>query len=201
MEKEVAVVGIPRCGTTWLFRSLMNLGPGSGTPKGAAYKNLSGLKMHSLAPPETFGDPHAYDLRYHTHTHRKTIWVFGDPISAVVSTRLKRWDHVHAANCGCFETLNEVNIFSRDCFNYELMFDSWMKAHEYPVLVMRYETMWHNRAIVEAFLDRSVAWSPWSLRDPTNNFSRIKPEQLELVRKTYSRLSEKIAKAPDVAVF
>ncbi len=200
-EKEVAVVGIPRCGTTWLFRSIMGIGPGNGTPKGAAYKRLPGLKTHSLAPPDGFGDPQSEDLMKHTLDGGKAIFVFGDPIQAVISTRYKRWDHVHAANCGFFDDLKDANIFEEDCFNYEMMFDSWMKEHDYPVLALRYETMAENRQDVESFLGRKVEWTPWYQRDPQRNLIKVDYNTMFEIAKTYKELHQKIVEAQDSAFF
>jgi hypothetical protein len=200
-EKEVAIVGMPRCGTTYLFRSVAGLPPGSGSPKGAALAALPVMKCHSLAPPDHFHDPWHEQLWEHCRNKRKVIWVFGDPIAAVVSTARKRFDHVHAKNCGCYTDLEIVDLFEKDWFNYEKMFDSWTgKKHDYPVLIVRYETMFQNRVVIEKFIGRPIQWNPWNPRSwsPRELLPRFAYQKLT---KTYSSLIEKIEAYRDVVWF
>lgn len=200
-DKEVAVVGIPRGGTTFLFRSIAGLPPGNTTPKGAAYKSLPWLKSHSLAPPEDFGDQHAADLKKHTDAGGKVIFVFGEPMPAVISTRLKRWDWMHAWNCG-FDPdkfkAKAPDIYSKDCFNYERMFDTWMRPHDYPVLAVKYETMSEHFQEIEEFLGRKVDWNEWLQRDRTINCQRVTRVQRTLIAKTYASLTKKWEEAPEI---
>jgi hypothetical protein len=198
-NKEVAVVAMPRTGSTYLFRCLAGLPPGSGSPKGANLARLPIMKCHSLAPPEGFGDPWEEQIFAHCFSGRKVIWLFGDPIASVVSTMKKRFDHVHAKNCGCYRPLNTVDLVEFDHFNYEKMFDSWaQKGHTYPVLCVRYETMWKNRFVIEWFLERKVKWNEWKPRqwktDDLPNFL------LNALKKTYGSLIDKVETYPDVTL-
>lgn len=200
-DKEVAVVGMPRCGTTYLFRCIAGLKPGPGSPKGKALASLPVMKCHSLAPPNSFDDPWSDQLMWHCINRRKVIWVFGDPIAAVVSTMKKRFDHVHAKNCGCITPLDRVNLLIKDWFNYELMFDTWTSepAIDYPVLCVRYEKMWENRFVIEWFLGREVKWNEWNLRKWKPE--AILPENIyNQLTDTYSSLMQKIDCYPDVTL-
>lgn len=164
--KNLVVAGIPRCGTTYLFRCLMGLPPGSGSPKGAALEALPGIKCHSLAPPDRFDtDPWADSVSECLENGGRAIFVFGDPFAAVMSTVRHRFDHVHAANCGCDLDLKKVDLLEADFFNYEKMFDSWMRQkHDYPVLALRYETMVLHKHEIELFVGHRVNWNPWGTR-------------------------------------
>jgi hypothetical protein len=188
--KKALIAGIPRSGTTYLFRSICGLPQGTGTPKGNKYKKLPALKAHSLCPPDTFNDPQAEDVRRHVCNGGKTIFVFGNPHLAVISTKAKRWDNVHAANCGYFGKLSAVNIFTQDCFHYERMFDSWFKGNG-NILKVKYEYLPYCHKEVEAFLSFKIKWLPWHKRA-----TRI-PINIKLpFIKTYERLYNKWQNAP-----
>lgn len=200
-DKEVAVVGIPRGGTTFLFRSIAGLPPGHSTPKGAAYKALPWLKAHSLAPPACFNDQHAEDIRLHCEAGGKTIFVFGEPMPAVISTRLKRWDWMHAWNCGFNPDVfkqKAPDIYATDCFSYEWMFDTWMKDNGYPVLAVKYETMDKHFDAIAEFLFRPVIWNEWVPRDRTANLQRVSKAQRNIIARTYASLTKKWEEAPEV---
>lgn len=203
-DKEVAVVGIPRGGTTFLFRSIAGMPPGQTTPKGVAYKEMNFLKAHSLAPPEDFGDQHAADIKAHCEAGGKTIFVFGEPLPAVVSTRLKRWDWMHAWNCG-FDPdefkRKTPDIYAMDCFNYGRMFDTWMRDNGYPVMAVKYETMDNHFQEIEEFLGRPVEWNEWVPRDRAGLLRRVSKAQRYLVTRTYSVLTKKWAEAPEIVVW
>jgi len=194
----VAVIGIPRSGTTWLFRSLADLEPGSTVPKGEHYRRLPFIKAHSLAPPETFGDPRASELAAHCGRGGRCIFLFGDPVESVISTRMRRWTADHAMNCGFFEPLDSADIYCRDCFNYERMFDSWMKTHRFPVLALRYETVGRHLATIESFLGRAVRWNPLKTRRRSNR-RRVSRRDLRTIEETYATLIDKVNTAPDIS--
>jgi len=200
-EKEVAVVAMPRTGSTYLFRCLAGLKHAGGSPKGANLAKLPIMKCHSLAPPETFGDPWSSQISEHCLKGRKVIWLFGDPIASVVSTMKKRFDHVHAKNCGCFKPLGMVDLIDRDDFNYEWMFDSWTSIrHDFPVLCVRYETLWKNRFVIEWFLGRKVKWNEWSPRSNRWTTEELPNFLSKALNKTYSSLVEKVQMHPDVTL-
>lgn len=193
--KECLVVGIPRCGTTWLFRCIAGLPPGPGSPKGAALEKLPVMKAHSLAPPATFGDPWAKKVREHAVEGGKCIFIFGDPVLAVISTRKHRWDKVHARNCGWHGELDSADIFLRDCFSYENMFDTWMSS-QLNVLRVRYEALWDLRSEIEVFLGRKIHWNDWKRR--STQIDHYPTAIVQAAAFTYERLIGKIQTAWDI---
>jgi len=200
-QKEVLVAGIPRCGTTYVFRSLAGLPQGSSSPKGAALERLPIMKAHSLAPPDGFGDPWEPRVRKHVESGGKTIFMFGDPVLAVASTIRTRMDHVHAANCGCFRAITLVDLRLRDEFHYEKMFDTWTSNRTGgDVLCLRYEALdkIQKMGIVEAFLGRKVKWLP--LRKRATSYDSIRKQLRELLESTYHSLIQKVNAYPDVTV-
>lgn len=198
MKKEVLVVGIPRSGTTYVFRSLAGLPEWDGTPKGRELEKLPIMKAHSLAPPESFGDPWAERVRRHVEEGRKVIFLFGDPILSVASTVRFRYDSVHAKNCGCFLPLSQISLYERDYFNYERMFDSWMNTDRARVLCLKYEKLpeIRRKGIVESFLGRKVRWLPW--RPRVIQYCILYKGEIDALRSTYRTLERKYLTAPDV---
>jgi hypothetical protein len=146
-----------------------------------------------------FGDPWGNWLFEHIANKRPVIFVFGDPVAAVISTRMRRFDQVHARNCGCFRQLNEIDIYKEDCFHYELMFDSWtQQEHDYPVLCVRYESLPQHYSAIEEFLGRRVQWNEWKRRN-TREFM-VNDNQLKQIKITYWKLIAKVNEYPDLTI-
>jgi len=196
--KEVVVAGIPRCGTTYLFRCLAGMSPAGTTPKGPELERLPIMKTHGLAPPNSFKDPWSVKTSRHMVAGGLAIFLFGDPVLAVISTRFRRWRNVHARNCGFFGKLEHADIYRTDCFNYEKMFDTWTSAAKAngAVLALRYETLYENRSAVEKFLGRTVRWNPWRKRNTA--YDAVPQDDLRNIVNTYQSLIRKVRNAPDV---
>jgi hypothetical protein len=170
------------------------------TPPKDVYDKLPLMKCHSLAPPETFGDPSSDELSAHADRGGKCIFMFGDPVESVISTRLKRYDSYHAANCGYTGSLDDTDIYDTDAFGYERMFDTWMKDHDYPVLALRYETLGEHLDEVDRFLDRSVKWNTFRARKSSNR-EKVSDGDLKRIENTYRTLIDKVAGAPNISRF
>lgn len=184
------IASVPRCGSTFLMRSLAGLPPGSTCPKEsdcAFVRDLGSLplkrflKTHALAPDRLPEDVRA-------------IFLFGDPVCAVISTWEKRFDRNHFLNCG-YTAAEPPSIYERDDLGYEAIFDSWMTPHSYPVLALRYEAMFDHQQAISEFLGIPVKLPPQ--RPRTTNIS---PELGQRLQRVYSSLYRKVAMAPDVSV-
>jgi tetratricopeptide (TPR) repeat protein len=183
IEKNVIVAGIPRSGTTMIFRALAGFYPGDTTPR-----NYSGSvkKTHGLAPKQL---PKGY----------KVIFVFGNIINSVISTKKSRYDQVHFINCGCSQNPENTDIYLEDSLNYEAMFDSWNKNNGYPVICVRYETIYENLKPISRFLGITLSLPPQKKR--TTKYSDCNEEELQKIKKTYKNLIDKVNNAPDVAIY
>ena len=73
------------------------------------------LKTHATATPTLPGDV-------------RTIFLFGNPVTAVVSTKQGRYHQRNFLNCGYTADLSPA-IYERDDLGYEAMFDSWSAPH------------------------------------------------------------------------
>jgi hypothetical protein len=155
------------------------------------------MKAHSLAPPANFGDPWAPKVREHAVAGGKCIFVFGNPVLAVLSTRMHRWDKVHSKNCGFHGDIDSIDIVVRDWFNYEKMFDTWMMS-QLNVLRVRYEALWAMRSEIEVFLGRKIHWNEWKRR--STNADHFPRSIVQAVAFTYDRLMTKTRNAPDLVM-
>lgn len=184
---RLLVASIPRCGSTLLLRAIAGFPPGSTMPRVpycAFVRDLERLpdvpflKTHSLAPKEL-------------PTDVRTIFLFGDPIRAVVSTREKRFDRNHFENCGYFE--DELpDIYARDDLGYEKIFDTWTSEHPYPVLAVRFESLWEHEELVSRYLGRGIILPPKKRRA-----TKVSKETRQQLSNVYGRLAKKIARFPD----
>lgn len=183
-QNKVVCAGIPRSGTTMVYRALVGLPAGDTTPKPQIGPVV---KTHSFDPSDFKGAAAA-------------IFLFSDPIDSVLSTRASRWDVGHFANCGAVETDLEVaDIFGRDFLNYERMFDAWMRRQLFTTICVRYECL-HKYSVVIS----DVLKMPLNLPEyrPRRNYSDIfDAKDVKRAQETYSSLSRKIRRAPDISIW
>jgi tetratricopeptide (TPR) repeat protein len=181
-KKSIIVAGIPRSGTTMMFRALAGLEPGDTTPR-----NYCGpvKKTHGLAPKKL---PEGY----------KVIFIFGDVINSVISTKKFRYDKTHFINCGCTKDPEATDIYLEDALNYEAMFDSWNQDNGYPVICVRYETIYENLKQINNFFIFTNLSLP-SKKQRTTRYFDCNKEELNNIKKTYRNLIEKVNNAPDIA--
>jgi hypothetical protein len=181
--KRVLVASIPRCGSTMVFRAIAGLGKGSTMPQDYAGPHC---KTHSFEPDAFAGK---VDV---------AIFLFGDVLSSVASTRLRRYTQAHFDNCGAGHLSPEsVDIFDADHLNYERMFDAWMQRTAVPHVCVRYERL-HALAPV---VSRMIA-APLPLVEHRRRRTRhdvIDPKDRRRIRRSYASLIGKVTAAPDLS--
>lgn len=176
---NIVVASIPRCGSTLLARAVAELPPGNTWPKDLPEVK----KMHW---------PREDELKYID----RAVFLFGDIINAVISTRFKRWDENHFRNCGCNKALTEADIFKRDDLNYESIFDYWMAGCGFPVLAVRYEAMWDNADLIAGFVGKKFELPPKKNR--ATNLNMVTKAEFIDICLTYSSLIRRVEKMPDI---
>lgn len=139
------------------------------------------LKTHYPAPVELPPDV-------------RVLFLFGDPVRAVLSTLHNRHTWGHFRYCG-YEGDEWPDIYNEDALGYERIFDSWTAEHSYPVLALRFERLWAYQSLVEDFIERPLALPPF--RSRTTEPPR---EQAEHLRDVYSGLVDKVSAAPDLCI-
>jgi hypothetical protein len=182
---RIAVAGIPRSGTTMVFRALAGLPPGSTTPKDYAGPHI---KTHTFEPQSLCGE---VDV---------AVFLFGDVVESVVSTRHKRYDARHFRNCGAGHLSPETtDIYEGDHLNYERMFDAWMRPNGIPHACVRYEDV-HNLAPVIARLIGHEFSLPARVERKTTSRA-VTAQDRERIERAYSGLIEKVRLAPALSYY
>lgn len=147
---------LPRCGSTYLFRSIAALPQGGNTPEGAQEEHGI-IKTH--LPPDS-------DPRISWTPGDSALFLFGDVAASVVSTQLHRHDPGHWRNCGVEDYDPDADLLDRDVLGYADLFDAWYFAAPFPVLFVKYEHLAYSgtRHNVERWLGREIEWLPWRRR-------------------------------------
>lgn len=181
---KLIVAGIPRCGTTMVWYAVQGMTARSRMPKSYSSATHDILKTHR-SPPASY--------------HGKAIFLFGDPVLAVISTRRSRWDHKHFRNCGCHRDPANTNIYTHDWLGYEALFDSWMRRQDFDTIAVRYESIHTHAAVIEEFLDVGL-FLPTRARRRTKH-DDVPPRVLDRIMITYAGLIAKVERAPDVSIW
>lgn len=184
---RVLIASVPRCGSTYLLRSLANLPQGSLFPKNGRCRFVGSL---SNLPNVPFLKTHHWAPRALPDNVR-TVFLFGDPIRAIVSTKLSRFTKDHFRNCG-YLSMEDPKIYEHDDLGYERIFDSWMCSHRYPVLALRYETLHQHESTLSHFLGCRVRLLPWRCRATS-----VPPDLRRQLAQVYGRFVEKVNDSPD----
>lgn len=190
--QKIVVAGIPRNGTTFIYRLL------GGKPQ--TWQSNGLLKTHGLAPPDNrFINPQHKTVNQALLCNGyKAIFLFGDPVCSILSTIRKINDWIHFKNCGVIDKRpRSIDLTQYDYLHYEMMFDSWMDLfHPYPVICMRYEALGNYSDILNHFLGIDLDLSKWNAKgrytNPEKDFDRA-----QRIRKTYASLIKKVEEAPN----
>lgn len=185
---RIVVAGMPRCGTTMLIRSIAGLPEGGTFPTGPFFgvfnkaqeiPSAPFIKTHLPAPAKIANDS-------------ISIFMFGNPMEAVLSTMKNRWDTGHFRNCGWVHPY-DPQILDRDDLGYEKMFDSWTSNNDYSVLAIRYETIWDHVGLIEKYIGARISLPKARARKTT-----VSSQMRKHLTKTYGRLDKKVSTAPDI---
>jgi hypothetical protein len=186
---------IPRSGSTYLFRSIAGLDDKKTTPK----NNMDVIEYngHSVFVPYVYVNnekmykthlPYEWWDKYLKKSDR-VIFIYGNIIDSVISTKLNRYDINHFRNCGYIGG-EPKDIFFDDFLGYEHLFDSWKNKSN--VLFVRYENIPKVKGKIEKFLGFSFTLNKFKLRDIEKNISCVSFDDLKNITKTYDSLIKKI---------
>ncbi len=149
--------------------------------------------------------PYKHALRPPCESHiRKALFMFGDPYNAVLSLNRRGLESIHLVNRGLRLDPNppeqriDLEAFLadlKDPYELELQFDSWRNAQvPYPILFVKYETMWNHREAILDYLDigRSEldAFPPY--RPRSSDWTKTPASTQTLLASIYGPLFEKI---------
>lgn len=188
MSLVIAAMG--RCGSTMLFSTLKRKFHKAIFEKDLSPSYAEGLiiKTHDFAPKQL--------------KNCKAIYLFGDPRNIVLSAhtkgkvdRRRHYKNMHAPFKE--EFLKNDTFVIKDTLRLEDNFDSWYKKQSFPLLTLRYETLYDNRDVLKQFL----GFPPMlpKPRNRTTNWEKF-PKANRLY-KTYAGLLKKIEAAEDAKIW
>lgn len=175
----LVLASIPRSGSTYLLRSICGLQEGPYTPPHVA-STFGITKVHRPWPDVELPE------------NARALFLFGDVVDCVVSTRLNRFEANHFANCGADWPPAE-DLYDADVLHYEALWDSWTSDPPIPTLALRYEQLGcaECRSAISSFIGRPIWWLPWRAR----MHYKLQPNERSRIRKTYASLIAKVSAA------
>jgi len=155
-------------------------------------------KTHDLAPPNL-------------PEHVKVIFMFGNPVDIVLSIKEldknnltgvdSRFTSLDLAIRNFRGNLDEKNkIFEKDVLRLRDNFECWFRKQNYPVMALRYETMWSHVDEIRAFTGfNSFNLPPYKSRK--NLREKYEDSTLMAIERTHEDLINKIESCDDVTYF
>lgn len=187
MTETIILAGMGRCGTTLLYNVVrdynefvMDLASLSEN-----FKKFAAIKTHDFAPELL-------------PSNTKAIYLFGNPIDIVLSAHDaemvnvdQHYIHMHG------DAENKHNFEYSDTLQLEANFDSWHKKQNYPLLTLRYETLWENTAILNDFLGVNIQLPERKRR----TIRRLSNYEEDKMKETYSSIINKVNHAEDSTIW
>lgn len=143
--------------------------------------------------------------------HVKVIFLFGDPIDIALSAKEldKRYltgvDSNYTALDLHIRNLRgsiqkKADIFDSDVLRLEEQFLRWQNKQTFPVLRLRYETMWENQSAIRDFIEIGSFRLPPKKQRKNYRIKHSK-ETMQNLERIYSRLAKKIKDADNCSVY
>jgi len=187
MSHKVIVNGIPRSGTTYLYRA------------------IAGLPSGNTTPQEVFKIKKPFDIPI-VKTHSKVedakqegyrgIFVFRNPLWCITSIKKNIYDKVAFRNLET-EYPPKGDIYEEDIFGLEERFDSWNKDNDFPVLMIRYSTIPKYKDVIEQFIGKKINLPPWKVSKGVHESQ----ENIDKIKINYARFIKKVESMPDIKMF
>ncbi len=142
---------------------------------------VNGEKMHKTHLP------YEWWKKYLNKKRDRVIFLYGDVVDSVISTKLNRNEPNHFKNCGYVG--EPKDIFREDFLGYGHLFDSWGKFEN--VLYVRYEKIPQMKQEIEDFLGFNFELNTFKKRESTENLQFITDDDIKHICKTYASLIKK----------
>lgn len=186
LSYAVVVAGLGRCGTTLLYRAILD-SPGlqpreKWTDRMAHLQAGAVYKTHGFPPRQAIGPA-------------KVCFVFGDPRNIVVSAHDKSRDWLARHYRHLDADLRNVRQFAEaDTLRLREHFEAWYRPQAFELLTIRYETMCNYLREIESFL--GVPLAPITFRPRRSNW-RTHPKASS-IGESQAALWETIRSAEDI---
>ena len=131
----------------------------------------------------------------------RVIFMFGNVVDTVLSLS-KRMNRFYDTLSKVYHSENMIHtasMFHDDILNLENLFDTWYKSHSFPLITIRYETLYSERTqkMLTDFLGFRVKFPPYRKRKT----DQLSFSYRDTVIKTYASLSQKIELAEDCKIW
>jgi len=188
--QTIVVAGMGRCGTTLVFdairkknefvRDLQNL-------NNPDFIRLNVIKTHDF-PPTTLPP------------NTKCIYMFGNPYHIVFSSHGPKVNHhEHYLNMHS-EPSSRFKFTWEDTLQLQKNFTLWHQPQPFPLLTLRYETLWQNIHVLNEFLGFEVQLPKQKPRETHFENPQLANQMWE-VRRTYEPLHNIIEQAPNAKIW
>lgn len=185
------ISSLGRCGSTLLFENLDKF----------VFKSF--LRDIKYTPNEAIIKTHDYppnNLPYYC----KCIFLFGNPYDIVTTSYKKiitqEEGEQHFLNFHVDSSKEyQEQILNKDVLQLEKLFDAWYQKQNYPLLTLRYETMWDHIDDIRKYVDDSTFDLP--PKRERKVYKECENMDVESMKQTYLSLYNKIQNAEDFKIW
>jgi len=186
---KLIISGIPRSGTTYLFRSINNL------PQSPWSPHFDKIVDHAHYLNDTIKVHTPYN-NFSLNEDIKVIFLHRNLFDCILSN-VKTFNHDtdHSRNIGRdYNGVLEDKIFDQDILNLEQLFDVWVTNAVFPTLVIKYEHLAECQTQIEDFIERPFSLLPFNLAPG----KELDPNIALKISNTYQNLLSKLSALPPI---
>lgn len=180
MKNSIIIAGLGRCGTTYIYNSLLKIFKSS-----EFFLDINSKRFNSNMLYKT----HSYPPKKDIPKNIKIIFMFGNPYNIVESAHSNRMDikqHYIHMNAD-FSKYKNYKI--EDTLNLEKQFDSWCEYSQSDdkndLMFLKYEDIPTSYDLICDFIGEQIVFSKWKKR---KTYDVSDPDIL----KTYKSLKTKV---------
>lgn len=196
MNNKIAYIvgGIGRCGTTLIFKFLS-----SNYYSQKFTKNLNKIDTSILTSNTVFKTHSPFPPK--NPKNMKALFMFGNIYNIVTSYR-QIWSPKSASHLYLNEEVSKnKDLFSTNVLKLERHFKHWIKPQKFPVMIVRYETMYQNMNEILKFL----GLNPKKIKFPsqkkrTTSWKNLPNSDKDKLIKSYKHVQEYVDNLPDIEI-
>lgn len=198
--KIIVVNGFGHCGTTYVAKFISRF-----YPRGRRLVNMNDLNTWNIKKNASFHTHTPYPAQNHPNYDLKVIYIFGDIYNSVLGYGHSKMREKGIINPFAAEFLHipksdlNKNIFDHDVFNFKQHFKNWNQKHTFPLLSLRYETIYShlNELLTFAEIPKQFWVGFPAYKKRKTDWSKEPKDVQERLRKTYGTSFNYIKRQPD----
>jgi|GEM_PF-61610 len=149
-----------------------------------------------------------------TKQNFKALYIFGDPLNAVVSLFRRNYQQPHS--CKLLANYLDIEPIARYCsleeyvnegidrLKLEQHFDNWSNAQvNYPIMLVKYETMWEHLPEIFDFLEiptSEIEELEKERKERESDWIKLPEETKDKLSAMYGKFSEKVANFEEIKI-